>query len=103
MDFDENISWRIERMRKQDIVAQIMSTTDLNRSQAEHAVNATFEAIANALAEGKEVSIAGFGKFLRSERAARTGRNPQTGETIQIKASTNAAFRAAKALKDALN
>ncbi|MCY4151134.1 MAG: HU family DNA-binding protein [Aestuariivita sp.] len=90
-------------MRKQDIVAHVMSTAVVNKSQAEHAVNATFEAITNALADGEEVSIPGFGKFLRIERAARTGRNPQTGETIQIKASSNAAFRAAKALKDSLN
>jgi len=79
--------------------------TSLGRSKAEgkKAVEAVFAAIADAAAKGEEVSVSGFGKFKVSTSAAREGRNPATGETMQIAAKTKLGFSAAKAVKDRLN
>ena len=90
-------------MTKQDLAQQVASDTGLSSSDSKKAVDATFDAIAGELADGGEVAVAGFGKFSVSERSAREGRNPATGETIQIAASNAAKFSAASALKKALN
>ena len=88
---------------KQDLVNKVAEATDLTKKDSALAVEATFKAIEEFLAQGEKVQIIGFGNFDVRERAARQGRNPQTGETIQIKASKVPAFKAGKALKDAVN
>lgn len=90
-------------MTKQELAQKVASETDLSASEAKSAVDATFDAIAAELAGGGEVAVAGFGKFSVSERSAREGRNPATGEPIQIGASKAAKFSAAAALKKSLN
>ncbi|MDF9715061.1 HU family DNA-binding protein [Nocardioides sp. ChNu-153] len=86
-------------MNKKELVDQVAEATGLGKGEAESAANAVFDAIGKALAAGDKVAVAGFGTFETRERAARTGRNPQTGEEIQIAASTTPAFKAAAALK----
>jgi len=83
-----------------DIVA---ASLDLSKADAKKAVDAVFAAIADAAAKGDEVSINGFGKFKVKATPAREGRNPSTGETIQIKAAKKLTFGPAKAVKDRLN
>lgn len=90
-------------MTKQELAQKVASDTGLSGSDAKRAVDATFDAIASELAGGGEVAVAGFGKFSVSERSAREGRNPATGETIQIAASKAAKFSAAAGLKKELN
>lgn len=90
-------------MTKQELAAKVAESAGIEKGQAQKAVDATVQAITDELANGGEVAIAGFGKFSVSERAAREGRNPATGETIQIAASKGAKFSAASALKKALN
>jgi len=90
-------------MTKQELAQQVAADSGLNGSDAKNAVDATFDAIAGELGKGGEVAVAGFGKFSVSKRAAREGRNPATGETIQIAASNAAKFSAASALKKSLN
>ncbi|HEV3046151.1 MAG TPA: HU family DNA-binding protein [Solirubrobacteraceae bacterium] len=90
-------------MTKNDLAEQIAQRTGLASSQARQVVEATIEAVSDELAAGGEVSLAGFGKFSVSQRAAREGRNPATGETIKIAASKAAKFSAASALKKRLN
>ncbi|HEX2016629.1 MAG TPA: HU family DNA-binding protein [Solirubrobacteraceae bacterium] len=90
-------------MTKNELADQVASRTGLGSGQAKQAVEATVEAIAQQLQSGGEVSIAGFGKFSVSNRSARQGRNPSTGETIQIAASKAAKFSPASALKKQLN
>jgi DNA-binding protein HU-beta len=90
-------------MTKNDLADRVADRTGLAGSQARQAVDAAIEAVSDELAAGGEVSIAGFGKFSVSNRAARQGRNPATGETITIKASKAAKFSAASALKKRLN
>ena len=90
-------------MTKNDLADRVAESTGLAGSQARQAVEAAIEAVSDELARGGEVSIAGFGKFSVSQRAAREGRNPATGETIKIKASKAAKFSAASALKKRLN
>ncbi len=90
-------------MTKQELAQKVATDTGLSGSDAKGAVDATFDAIAGCLAGGGEVAVAGFGKFSVSERSAREGRNPATGETIQIAASKAAKFSAASALKKQLN
>ena len=89
-------------MNKTELIAAIAEKAGLTKKDAERALNATIDSIAAALAEGQKVQIAGLGSFEVKTREARTGRNPQTGETIQIAASKLPAFKAAKALKDAV-
>ena len=84
------------------LFAAIAEKAGLTKKDAERALNATIDTIAAALAQGDKVQIAGLGSFEVKTREARTGRNPQTGETIQIAASKLPAFKAAKALKDAV-
>src|SRR5690625_3535637 len=90
-------------MNKSELVDSIARESGLTKADSQRALNATLDVITNALAEGDTVSLIGFGTFLVRERAARTGRNPATGETIQIKASKTPAFKAGKAFKDAVN
>ena len=90
-------------MTKNDLADRVAERTGLAGSQARQAVEAAIDAVSDELAAGGEVSIAGFGKFSVSQRAARQGRNPATGETINIAASKAAKFSAASALKKRLN
>ncbi len=90
-------------MNKSELIDAIADAAGLTKADAGRALDATTDAIAGALKKGNSVSLVGFGTFTVRHRAARTGRNPRTGETIQIKASNNPAFKAGKALKDAVN
>ena len=90
-------------MTKQELAQRVASDTGLTQSQAKEVVEKIFKMIADELAGGGEVSVSGFGKFSVSERSAREGRNPATGETIQIAASKAARFSPASGLKTALN
>ena len=90
-------------MNKADLIESLSGALDLPRGQAERIVNAVFDEIVTGLKRGDKVNISGFGTFVVSDRKARTGRNPKTGEPIDIPASKAAKFRAGKALKDMLN
>ncbi len=90
-------------MNKTQLIDVVASKTGLKKKEAEAAVVATIEAVEEALKAGEKVQLIGFGTFEVKERAARTGRNPHTGEAIEIAASKYAAFSAGKALKDKLN
>ncbi|HEY3830230.1 MAG TPA: HU family DNA-binding protein [Solirubrobacteraceae bacterium] len=90
-------------MTKNDLADKVAERTGLAASQAREALEAAIDAVADELAAGGEVALAGFGKFSVSDRAARQGRNPATGETINIAASKAAKFSAASALKSRLN
>lgn len=90
-------------MNKSDLVDAVAADTGLTKSDATKAVDALFNAITDALKKGDEVRLVGFGTFAVSERAARTGKNPRTGEQIQIGASKQPKFKAGKGLKDSLN
>ncbi|MCZ3076848.1 HU family DNA-binding protein [Acinetobacter baumannii] len=90
-------------MNKSDLIANIAIDAELTKTQAAAALQAVEDAITAALAEGGSVSLVGFGTFSVKERAARTGRNPKTGEQIQIAASKVPSFKAGKALREAVN
>jgi DNA-binding protein HU-beta len=90
-------------MTKNELADKIAERTDLAASQSRQVLEATIELISDELASGGEVALAGFGKFSVSKRAARQGRNPSTGATIDIAASNAAKFSAASALKSRLN
>lgn len=90
-------------MNKSELIASVASSADLPKAQAERAVNALFDTIKGALKKGDAVRLVGFGTFDVAQRAARQGRNPQTGQVIQIKASKQPKFKAGKELKDAVN
>jgi DNA-binding protein HU-beta len=90
-------------MNKQELVSAVAEAIGLTKADTEKAVDATFDAITNALKAGDDVRLIGFGSFSVTERAASTGRNPRTGEAIQIAASKNPKFSAGKGLKDAVN
>ena len=87
-------------MNKTELIAAVAGKCSISKKDAEAVVLATFESITDALVKGEKVQIVGFGTFSVKERAARTGKNPATGETIQIAASKIPAFAAGKALKD---
>lgn len=87
-------------MNKTELIARVAEISELTKKDATKAVDAVFEAISDALQQGDKVQIIGFGNFETRERAARKGRNPQTGEEIDIAASKVPAFKAGKALKD---
>jgi len=89
-------------MNKSDFVAAVADATELTKVDAGRAVEAFIDTVTKALKKGDTVTLVGFGTFSVRKRAARQGRNPQTGETIKIKASKSPAFKAGKALKDAL-
>lgn len=90
-------------MNKTQLIEAIADKSGLKKKEAEAALNAMTAAIAEALKAGEKVQLVGFGTYEVKERAARTGRNPKTGETIEIAASKHPAFTAGKALKDAVN
>ena len=90
-------------MNKANLIEKVQEENDFTKAQAERIVNTVFDSIVNAVKKGDSVSVAGFGVFEAKKRASRMGRNPATGETIQIKASTSPKFRPAKAFKEAVN
>ena len=90
-------------MNKSDLVDAIAESAGLSKADGGRALDAFVNTVTSALQSGDSVSLVGFGTFAVRDRAARTGRNPRTGETIQIAASKNPAFKAGKALKDAVN
>jgi len=90
-------------MNKAELIDAIAESADLSKASATRALDATLEAITSQLVSGEQVTLVGFGTFSVRPRAARTGRNPRTGEAIQIKASNVPGFKAGKALKDAVN
>lgn len=90
-------------MNKADLIAHVAAETSVTRATADRLVGAVFSAIGDALAHDEPVTIAGFGKFTTRSRAARRGRNPLTGEPVDIAASKAPSFKAAKALRDAVN
>ena len=90
-------------MTKADLVNAIAEKAGLNKTDAEKALKAFTDAVADALKAGEKVSLVGFGTFSVGERAARTGQNPQTGEKITIPAAKSPKFKAGKALKDSVN
>ena len=90
-------------MNKADLVAAVAAKSGLTAKDSAKAIDAFVTAVEEALVKGDKVSLVGFGTFEVSERAAREGRNPQTGETMKIAASKSPKFKAGKALKDALN
>lgn len=89
-------------MNKTELINTVSETAGISKKDASKAIDATFEAISEALANGDKVQLIGFGNFEVRERAARKGRNPQTGEQIDIAASKVPAFKPGKALKDAV-
>ena len=90
-------------MKKSEMVERVAAEAGIAKRAADAAVGAVFASIAEALARGEDVAVAGFGRFVRTERPAREGRNPRTGQRIAIGPSSGVSFKAAKALKDALN
>jgi DNA-binding protein HU-beta len=90
-------------VNKTDLIDAIASAADLSKADAGRALDAVVDSITDSLKKGDPVSLVGFGTFQVKHRAAREGRNPQTGATIQIKASNVPSFKAGKALKDAVN
>lgn len=90
-------------MNKSELIEAIAASADISKAAAGRALDAITDSITNALKEGDQVALVGFGTFLVKERAARTGRNPQTGKPIDIPASNIPSFKAGKALKDAVN
>ena len=90
-------------MNKAELIDAVAAAADLSKASATRALDAALDSIANALKTGDQVTLVGFGTFAVKARAARQGRNPRTGETIQIAASNVPGFKAGKALKDAVN
>ena len=90
-------------MNKTELVAAMAEQTNLSKKDAEAALKAFIDVVSEELKKGEKVQLVGFGTFEVSERAAREGRNPQTGETMEIKASKTPKFKAGKALKDMMN
>ena len=90
-------------MKKSEMVERVAAEAGIAKGAADAAVGAVFASIAEALARGEDVAVAGFGRFTRTVRPAREGRNPRTGERIAIGPSSGVSFKAARALKDALN
>ncbi len=90
-------------MNKSELVDFVAGQADISKSSAADAVDAVIDGITGALKKGDSVTFVGFGTFSVGRREARDGRNPRTGETIKIKASNLAKFKAGKGLKDALN
>ena len=90
-------------MNKSDLIDAVAGDADVSKAEAARVVDAVIDSITRALKKGDTVTLVGFGTFQVRERAARSGRNPKTGETIKIDASKNPAFKAGKAIKDAVN
>jgi DNA-binding protein HU-beta len=90
-------------MNKNDLISQVADDAGLSKADATKAVDAVFDSISGVLSNGGEVRLVGFGTFSVAHRKATTGRNPRTGEAIQIAASKQPKFKAGKGLKDAVN
>jgi len=90
-------------MNKSELIDAIAAEADVPKAQAGRVLDAMVNVVGDTLAKGDQVSLVGFGTFLVREREARTGRNPRTGQTIQIAASKTPSFKAGKALKDRVN
>ena len=90
-------------MNKNDLVKSVANATDMSSADAARAVEGVFDSITNSLKGGEEVRLVGFGSFSVAQRKATTGRNPRTGEAINIPASNQPKFKAGKALKEAVN
>ena len=90
-------------MNKSDLIEAIAAASDIPKAAASRALDAMVESVTDSLKKGESVSLVGFGTFAIKERAARTGRNPQTGQPIEISAAKVPSFKAGKALKDAVN
>ena len=90
-------------MKKVELVEAVATATGLTKADSTRAIDATLAAITDALAKGDKVPLVGFGTFAVSERAAREGRNPRTGETVKIAARKAGTFKAGSALKEAVN
>ncbi|WP_272944122.1 HU family DNA-binding protein, partial [Xanthomonas maliensis] len=91
-----------QRMNKTELIDAVAATADISKAEAGRAVDAVVSEVTKALKRGEAVTLVGFGTFQVRERAERTGRNPKTGDSIKIAASKNPAFKAGKALKDAV-
>lgn len=90
-------------MNKSELIDTVAAKADLSKASASRAVDAAIQAISDSLAKGDDVALVGFGTFSVRDRAARTGRNPKTGESIDIAAARIPQFKPGKALKDAVN
>jgi DNA-binding protein HU-beta len=90
-------------MNKEDLIEALTNAAGMTKADAGRVVDSIIDTIIKSLSKGEEVRLAGFGAFVVTKRAASMGRNPRTGAAIQIPASKNPKFRAAKALKDAVN
>lgn len=90
-------------MNKQQLVEQIAARLEISKSNAEKALDAVIQSVTDELKHGGEITLTGFGSFKVNQRAARTGRNPKTGETLHIAAVKAPVFKAGKALKEAVN
>jgi DNA-binding protein HU-beta len=90
-------------MNKNDLISAVADSSGLSRSDAAKGVEGVFDALTGALKKGDDVRLIGFGTFSIARRKASTGRNPRTGEAMQIKASNQPKFKAGKGLKDAVN
>lgn len=90
-------------MRKPELVAAVAEKADISKEQAGHVLNAILDEITAALADNDSVTLIGFGSFSQRHRGARTGRNPQTGQPLDIKASTTVAFKPGKQLREAVD
>jgi DNA-binding protein HU-beta len=102
MDNDAYLNQEVNRMNKSELVTEVAEATELSKKDVTKVVDAVFEAISTALQNGDKVQLVGFGNFEVRERSARKGRNPQTGEEIEIPASKIPAFKPGKALKDGI-
>lgn len=98
-----DLIYRGHGVNKTELIDHVAEGAGLSKAAAGKALDVILEVITKAVKQGDTVTLVGFGSFKRSERAARTGRNPQTGETIKIKASRKPSFTAGKAFKDAVN
>lgn len=90
-------------MRKSELIAAVAEKTDMSKEQARHILNTILEEITAALGNNDTISLVGFGSFAQRHRAARIGKNPQTGEALTIQASNTVAFKPGKQLKEAVN
>jgi DNA-binding protein HU-beta len=100
---ERKLFWEeVNGMNKSELINKVSETSELSKKDATKAVDAVFEAISEALQTGDKVQLVGFGNFEVRERSARKGRNPQTGEEIEIPASKIPAFKPGKALKDGI-
>ena len=93
----------LDNLNKNDLIANVATGSGLSKADAAKAVDGVIDAITDALAKQEEIRLVGFGTFSVAKRKATTGRNPRTGEAIQIKASNQPKFKAGKALKNAVN